>query len=133
MHKRGSDDLQWQELKKIVTERDVQCKLIAILTAKEFLILQKNGGKYINRCDPAHVFGVGPFPKLCYDVDNVYLINHYSHSRLDNMCSPIDGSPMTKEEKRTWWIKIIGREKYISLLNKLRSDEDGRVEGNQDQ
>jgi hypothetical protein len=130
--RRDKDDEQWQEAKKIVFARDKSCRVIQVLTAVEFLILQKNAGIMLNRFDPAHVFGVGSYPKLIYDINNIVKLNRYSHECLDTMRCPIDGNPITKEEKRVWWERIIGTQMYESLLNKLKEKEDGRIEGSSD-
>jgi hypothetical protein len=127
--RRDSNDEQWQEVKKLVFARDTCCRLVKVLTAREFLVLQRNAGFMLSRFDPAHVFGVGPYPKLVYDPENIVRLNRYSHECLDTMKSPIDGTCITKEEKRAWWERIIGTEMYESLLNKLKEKEDGRAEG----
>ena len=132
--RRDKNDEQWQEAKKIVFARDSHCRLIEVLSAREFLILQRKAGIILSRFDPEHVFGAGAYPKLIYDTDNIVRLNRFSHTKLDNVCSPITGDCITYEERQSWWERIIGTDMYLSLLNKLKENEDGRAEGscNQD-
>ena len=122
MGKRSQDDAQWQSLKKAIRLRDGHCRLVSILTAKEFLILQKNAGRQLSICDPAHVLSVGGHEKLCYDQDNVVLLNHYSHSMLDSCRNPLNGDMIKKEERDSWWIRIIGKPLYDILLEKMKME-----------
>jgi hypothetical protein len=125
MGRRDKNDLEWMEVKKKVWDRDSHCRLIEVLSMREDLILQKSARNMLSKCDPAHVFGVGAHLKLCYDVDNVYKINHWSHTMLDSMHNPIDGSSINHDEHEQWWIRIIGLKMYDTLLDRLKEDKDG--------
>lgn len=105
--RRSSEDKQWQEVKEAVRKRDGSCRLCKILTAKELLVLKKNAGAMINACDPAHYIAVSARPDLCYKTYNICLLNHYSHSMIDNFKNPVTGSPITKEQAAYWWKRIL--------------------------
>ena len=125
MTKRGKDDVKWQEVKKAVYARDRVCRLILILTAKEFIILQSNAGIQLHHCDPAHVFSVGANPKeeLVYNPLNIVKLNRYSHTNLDSMRNPLNGDMITYEDRENWWKRIVGTEIYTELLNLSKNDD----------
>lgn len=107
-YRRSSGDKEWQKVKKIVRTRDKdQCRLIRCLTAVEYLILKKNAGPYLNILDPAHYLSVSERPDLCYDSDNICLVNRYSHQNLDDFKNPLTGDPISEEEVQKWWSRII--------------------------
>lgn len=115
--RRGSDDTRWQSLKEQVKKRDHGCRLIPLLSVKEFLIFQKNAKGKASHCDPAHVFGAGPFPHMIYMLENVVTLNRYSHDCLDNCQNPLTGERITREERDKWWERIVGVETYQHLLD----------------
>ena len=84
----------------------------------------------MSRCDPAHVFGVGPYPHMCYNQKNVVLLNRYSHECLDSCRDPIRGTPISREERDEWWKKIVGEELYECLEKEAysRGDKYGAVQ-----
>lgn len=112
---RDNKDPKWAKLKERVNKRDKTCRLAAKLSAKDYLVLQKKAGRYMFALDCAHVFSVGGFPHMLYEVKNVVLLNRYSHTLLDDYKHPIYGSPLTKEEHTEWWIKIVGKTRYEEL------------------
>lgn len=121
--KRDSEDEQWKETKRLIAERDKgKCRLIQILNPKDFMILKKNAGKYLFINDPAHIFPVSTAPKLMYNSLNVVTLNRYSHSNLDSCRSPISGEPISKEERNSWWKKIVGSANYTNLERLERND-----------
>lgn len=115
--RRDSNDVEWQAVKKVVFARDRICRVIKILTYKEYLILQKNAGSRLSVQDPAHFLPVSTHPELCYNSDNIFRINRYSHDNLDNCRDPVTGKPITREERDNWWKRIIGEEIYTNLLH----------------
>lgn len=119
--RRSSKDTKWQEVKREVYDRDKGvCRLCKILTAKEFLTLKKNAGSMIKTLDPAHYKAVSHRPDLCYEPNNICMVNHYSHSMLDDNKSPIDGTYITLEEVDAWWIRILkGNPAQYEYLEKL--------------
>lgn len=118
MGSRGSEDKEWQALKKDVFKRDRGvCRLCRILTAQEMTLLQWNAGSRIKIIDPAHVLGVGPHPEVKYELQNVVSLNRYSHDMLDTFKDPITGKRIDKETHTMWWKRIIGGIEYQDLLN----------------
>jgi hypothetical protein len=118
--KRTNEDIRWQEVKEQVFKRDKGCcRLLRIVSARDFLILQKNARGALKLLDPAHVFAVGSHPELCYEIDNVVVLNRFSHECLDSCKDPITGERITFEERELWWEKILGRISYSLLKNKL--------------
>jgi len=69
----------------------------------------------LNKLDAAHIFGKNAYPKMRYVLDNVVLLNRVSHAWLDAGKSPINGKPIAAEEKRAWWIRIVGKKTYGKL------------------
>lgn len=109
-------DEQWEEVKAEVQKRDNQiCRLLSVLNPEEQRLLFMQGMPFINKLDPAHVFGKGAFPRLKYDVDNVYTLNRYSHSMLDIGRCPLSGKVISKAEVEAWWMRIVGVDKYEEL------------------
>ena len=126
--RRTSADEQWKEVKDFIRKRDRNtCRLIRIVSIKEMMILKKNAPPHmLKTLDPAHILPVGSHPDYCYLTNNVVLLNHYSHSNLDNMKSPIDGKSITREERDSWWKRIAGDNQYRELLKdiqKLKEEE----------
>lgn len=126
--KRGPDDLQWLQLKEKVKRRDSGCRLLRLLTVREFVTLTKHSKRGLTHCDPAHVFAVGSHPHMCYLEENVVTLNRFSHDCLDNCQNPLTGEPITKEERDGWWERIVGKETYQYLLDiSLRREENERT------
>jgi hypothetical protein len=114
----------WTSVKNKVDKRDgKKCRLIKALSAKEYMKLKKNAKGVMNRIDRAHVLPRSTRPDLIYDYENVVCLNHYSHINLDNCCSPLDGSRISKEEVVKWWKIIIGEDLYEVLLTKNKEGE----------
>jgi len=113
---------EWEDLRQKVRERDGHCRLITVLSAREFLILQKNARAELTHCDPAHVFGKGAFPHMKYLVDNVILLNRYSHTMMDSCCDPINGKMISRETRNLWWERMIGKEAYTNLLEESQRE-----------
>ena len=126
--RRTSSDEKWKEVKDKVRIRDKNiCRLKRIVSIKEMMILKKNAPPHmLMQLDPAHVFPVGAHPDYCYLTNNLVMLNHYSHSNLDNMCSPLDGHAISREERDNWWKRIVGEKQMKDLLNdinKLKVEE----------
>ena len=125
--RRTSDDLEWKAVKETVMKRDRGvCRLVRVVTPGEMMVLRKNAGPYLQRLDPAHIFPVGVHADLCYLASNLVLLNHYSHSNLDNMLSPLDGRPISREERDKWWKRIAGERQFAQLqkdITKTRENE----------
>jgi hypothetical protein len=115
--RRGADDLQWQQLVKNINKRDKKCRLLKILSLREFLLFSKNAKGLLSICDPAHIFGAGPYPHMIYLEKNVVLLNRFSHECLDSCKNPITGEAISITERNKWWEKIVGTETYQYLLD----------------
>lgn len=114
--RRASDDLEWKAVKDLVMKRDkMTCRLVRVVTPAEMMTLRKNAGPYLQRLDPAHIYPVGAHSDLCYLESNLVLLNHYSHSNLDNMLSPLDGRLISREERDRWWRRIAGDRQFERL------------------
>jgi hypothetical protein len=59
-----------------------------------------------------------------YEPKNVITINRFSHSCLDLSKSPVDGHPISVDEKIKWWQRIIGKEDW-DYLEELSRKESG--------
>lgn len=116
--RRTSSDAEWKAVKEKIRARDKGiCRLLRVLTVKEALLLKRTAPGYmLTQLDPAHVFPVGVHPDWCYLEDNLVTLNHYSHSNLDNMRSPIDGRPISREDRDDWWKRIVGNAQYSRLM-----------------
>lgn len=117
-------DEEWIALKSQLVQ---ECALIrALRNAGQILTIHeiyKNGKFLVKQLDGAHVISRQKAPFMKYDIDNVVMLNRYSHSQLDFMRSPIDGSPITKEEQEQWWKFILGEERWNRLNEKYRQGD----------
>lgn len=109
--------MTWEETRNTVFKRDGNiCRLVRILSAKDYLILQRNAKHLLTVLDPAHVIARSRAPNLVYDPNNVVLLNRYSHEMLDSCCNPIDGKRITLQEREEWWMRIVGKDIYTNLI-----------------
>jgi len=118
--RRDSKDQAWKSVKAQVAERDKVCRLSRILTVQEFIALRQRAGSYLSQLDAAHYRAVSEMPELVYDPNNIVLLNHYSHSLLDDYKDPITGKPIDEETHNKWWERILkgNPEQYNYLLEK---------------
>ena len=101
---------------------------------KEMMILKRNAPPpKLTQLDPAHIEPVGVHPEYCYLDDNVVMLNHYSHSNLDNMRSPLDGKPISRETRDNWWKRIAGDAQYVRLLEVMESIKSEETDGSEDE
>lgn len=133
--RRDSNDKQWQETKRLVSERDKGiCRLLRILTITEAIKLKKSAGStYLSKIDPAHYRAVSERPDLCYDPNNIVCLNRYSHSNLDDGKDPLDGHSITPEEVEGWWQRILkgNRRQYDYLFaNGMLKEKNDAVSDN---
>jgi len=103
-----------------VDQRDhFKCRLISVLSLKEYEELVSNSWKeLLKQIDHAHYLRRLSYPHLKYDIDNIVLLNRYSHSMIDQLCNPINGKPITKEEHENWWKLILG-DQYTRIMEKV--------------
>lgn len=110
-------DINWERVYSIVHERDKEyCRLKLVLTKEELIELNKNAPfGLVKILDVAHIIPRSSSKKLYYDENNLVLMNRASHSWLDTYKNPLNGKPITKEERALWWKRVVGEEKYNSL------------------
>jgi hypothetical protein len=124
MGRRDYKDAEWHRVKKQVRERDGEiCRLLRIISAKQALFLKKNAEGILQKLDPAHIFPVSTHPNLCYEPNNIVLLNRYSHNMLDFGRDPILGEPISHEETLAWWERIAGPEQWEFLQRKIQGDD----------
>ncbi len=114
-------DEELEKLKEKVYNRDgSRCRLVAILNKDEYDILLNNAwDELLNQLDLAHIFRKSTYPSLQYDINNVILLNRFSHNNLDEDRSPLDGGKISKKETKNWWMRIVGVEYYKKLLQRI--------------
>lgn len=103
INSRSSNDLQWQETKKKVRERDnYTCQLCNCLTGAEYILSRKNIKLSFEPTDCAHIEAVGYDPKEIYNTENILFLCRAHHSCLDNLIDPFTGGPM--DDNKRWWL-----------------------------
>jgi hypothetical protein len=75
--------------------------------------------------DGAHVFGKSAYPWMRYEPKNVVTLNRFSHSCLDLSKSPVDGCPISVDEKIEWWQRSIGKEDWDYLEELSQKEKSG--------
>lgn len=117
-------DEEWIALKSQLVQ---ECALIrALRNAGQIMTIReiyKNGKFLVKQLDGAHIISRQKAPFMKYDIDNVVMLNRYSHSMLDFMKNPIDGTPITKKEQDEWWKFIVGEERWNRLNEKYMKGE----------
>ncbi len=115
-YKPSKKELKWREITSIVYARDnYVCRLFPILSTSEKEQLQSNAQYLINIIDPAHVIRVGSSPHMKYEVENIVLLNRYSHSQLDEYRNPVNGKYIGKDKAFLFWERILGSEQLRKL------------------
>ena len=117
-HRRSSSDTRWQQTKATVEERDRSDRILKVLTVSEMYELRRNAKQLLQVLDPAHVIPVSKAGWMCYDEDNVILLNRFSHENLDLNRCPITGRNITQNRVHRWWARIVGINKYKELLTR---------------
>ena len=109
-------DIKWENVYTLVHKRDREyCRLKLILTKEELAELNKNPVNLLNQLDVAHIIPRSSSRKLYYELDNLVLLNRVSHSWIDTYKNPINGKPITREERKEWWVRIVGLQLYNYL------------------
>lgn len=109
MHRRSSEDIEWQVTKAKVDVRDNHCcRCCSILLPSE--VKQSEDLKpprwMLEQIDHAHVLPVGNNVTLTYDVTNVYCLCRFHHTCVDNLINPLTNESMTQNEQWYWWVRI---------------------------
>lgn len=90
------------------------CKLTNCLTEIECKELFKNfeGDLWLNRnLDVAHIIPISKNPKLKYDPYNAVVLGRFFHKLLDNYKNPINGKPISIDEREAWLKRAKGLDK----------------------
>lgn len=100
---------EWTQIREQVLVRDNnECRLWKVLSEYEFNLAKSKGfdNKYYQRT-PAHFIPRSRDKSLVCEIDNVYTIAIYFHTRLDIYCDPITGTYIGKEKTLDYWKRII--------------------------
>lgn len=105
--RRSKEDPKWQEVKKIVYDRDKDsCQFMKCLSMKEFFMLKQGVQKNI---DPAHIFSASSEPTQIYNPKNIICLTRFIHRRMDDYQSPLDGSDIDLNTHYYWWWRIYNK------------------------
>ena len=95
------------ELIRQCRDRDQSCVFIKFLgDSPRIRELELKAGPFLTTLDVAHVFGKGAYPWMRRELENVVLLNRYSHSMVDQGKHPIDGTPMDPYAKESFWFGL---------------------------
>ncbi len=112
MHLRSAEDSRWQEVKRIVKERDnMTCRCCRCMTIKERAIkLENSNPAMLKPTDCAHSAAAtfSTHPETRYDPDHIFFLCRSCHSNIDSHHSPVDGSVIQYglNEEYYWWYRI---------------------------
>lgn len=125
--KEMSHDYEWDEIQREVWMRDAgyfpgkgnlklagedwkkHCRLWKTLTLDERILVRETFADllWINRSlDCAHAIPKSVDPTLYYDINNVFLIGRFFHSRLDQYKDPVTAITISKERRAKWFLRI---------------------------
>lgn len=113
-------DEKWVEVRENVRQRDAnKCRLMLVLTMEEklYLFREQKENLWLNKTlDPAHVLSRSKRPDLIYCENNIVILGRLFHSRLDSCLDPLTGKNISRSERDSWWIRIVGEDLYNKLL-----------------
>jgi len=102
--RRSSDDPKWKLTKAAVDKRDKRrCQFDRCLLAKEAHSLRNGGPTTLDR---AHIFAASTWPEQIYNTKNIVTLKRFLHRRLDDYQSPLDGTPISHNERMWWFYRI---------------------------
>lgn len=112
-------DVKWVDVREKVKQRDGNCcRLFSILTKEEkvYLLKEQRDNLWLNKTiDPAHILSRSSRPDLIYCEENIVMLGRLFHGRIDSLQNPLTGAPISTEERKNWWIRIVGEEVYTQL------------------
>lgn len=109
-------DEEWIRVRELVFERDqYECVLYGKLSLEEVNQINPRSEFDPYLFDPAHVLPRSTHPHLVYEPENVVTLSRFFHRRLDTYQSPLTGAPISQQEHREWWARIVGEEKLRKL------------------
>jgi len=101
-----------------------RCQLMQTLSTDEIHMLRDNAGGFMSVIDVAHIQSRGSTPEKKWDLDNVVLLNRYSHSMLDQGKHPLKGTPISPAEKAEWWKRIVNHAMAHRITTEVVVDGD---------
>ena len=105
----------------VVKRRDnYTCRLMRLLSNEERMYIHYSSFGIDKKLDVAHVISRAQSPTLKYDIENMVLLNRYSHTNLDRYRDPVLGVPISQETVEKWWCFIVGEEIYTYLKSLKR-------------
>lgn len=115
--RRDKNDARWKQLKEAAYARDGGDRIWQVLNCTQAAYLrqalQNHPMEVQLTC--AHIIAVGDDDRYCYDLNNVVMLNAFSHHALDNCCSPVTGNPIDKSIRDLWWWKIAGKQQCTAI------------------
>jgi hypothetical protein len=113
-------DEDWENCKRQVDLRDPDgAEFLNKLTKFEKKVLTNKIFSSISVIDYAHIFEKSKYPSLKYDPDNIIKLPRLVHSSIDHNKDWVTDKFISKEDKKNFWIRFIGKNKYNNLLNKI--------------
>jgi len=114
--KKNREESHDQKLRNECLERDKGwCQVVSLFTCEEMERFKKAANGMERTLDAAHIFGKNAYPHMRHVKENIVILNRASHGWLDTGKSPVDGKPITNEEKIKWWKRIVGTARYELL------------------
>jgi len=111
-------DEKWENVSTLIWKRDnFECRFIKILNEEEKQSFDKLVSNYQREnLEVAHCISRAKSKKLYYELNNLYLINYFSHRSLDEFRSPLTGEAITTKEVVYWWKRIINNDNLYEWL-----------------
>lgn len=136
IHRRSNNDLQWQETKRKVKERDHGlCRLCQVLTPGEYKESWNNceAKNLFQPTDCAHVDAVSIAPSEIYNTENIFFLCRRHHSSIDNLIDPITNCHMSQHKRWYYWwrIKVGSTDEYDESIDYESRYRSGFVEKKQ--
>jgi hypothetical protein len=121
-----NNDSKWYEVSRQALIRDnFQCRILSIMNSKQEKTFKedmkiKGELSLINILDVAHIISRSKCPKLKYELDNLVVLNRYSHYMMDQHRHPLNGEYIYDDEIKSWWMAIVGKAQYVRLGEKIK-------------
>jgi hypothetical protein len=113
-------DLEWEQVRQQAYDLNPEGQQFwKALNFEEYLIAKTWYGVF-GILDPCHIYGKGVYPHMKYMIENILIAPRYFHSHIDQNRNCFTLQYMTEDEKRLFWIKFIGLDRYNYLEEKSR-------------
>ena len=116
--KQNNKQLKSIDLRQQAMKRDKGCQLYKKLHSEDKILINSELYGKFGHLDMAHILNKSSYPELKYNINNVVMISRLFHTRLDTQLNPLTGKRISKDELTSWWMFIIGDERYEKLLQK---------------